>query len=73
MATQTLTASEAVIEQRVAELIKHIEAVRLRDYQRISTALQQIELSGRRGRAQLGNGLLTLAVRTTEQTDISTN
>jgi len=72
-ATQTLTASNAATEQRVTELIQLIEAARVRDYQRIATALQQIELNRRRDRAQLGSGLLTLAARTTEQTDIQTN
>jgi len=72
-AAQTLTASNAATEKRVTELIQLIEAARVRDYQRIATALQQIELNRRRDRAQLGSGLLTLAARTTEQTETRTN
>jgi hypothetical protein len=61
-AAQTLAASSAMTNQRLNQLIELIEAARVRERQQVATALEQIEQE----RAQIKNGLLTLAARTSE-------
>jgi hypothetical protein len=61
-AAQTLAASSAMTNQRLNQLIELIEAARVRERQQVAAALEQIEHE----KAQIRNGLLTLAARTSE-------
>jgi hypothetical protein len=61
-AAQTLAASSAMTNRSLNQLIELIEAARVRERQQVATALEQIEQE----RAQIKNGLLTLAARTSE-------
>lgn len=65
-ADQILAASGTLTEQRLIELIDLIEAARMRDRQRVTTALEQIELNRLQDKNLFGNGLVTLAARTDE-------
>lgn len=61
-ASQTLTASSTITERRLMELVRLIEAARLRERQQVTRALEQMEQE----RDLLKNGLLALATRTSE-------
>jgi hypothetical protein len=63
-ATQFVAGSEAMVDQRLAELVQLIEAARLKDRQRVARAFEQIEQSRHRDRTQIGRGFQTLATRT---------
>ena len=58
-AAQLTAGSEARMDQRVAELVQLIEAARLKDRQRVATALDQM-------RTKMGMSLYSLAARTNE-------
>lgn len=61
-AAQTLAASGTLTNQRLIELVRLIEAARIRERQQVSAALEQIEQE----KIQLRNGLLAVAARTNE-------
>ena len=63
-ATQFVAGSEAMVDQRLAELVELIEAARLKDRQRVARAFDHLEQSRHRDRTQIGLGLQTLASRT---------
>jgi len=65
-ADQILAASGTLTEQRLMELIDLIEDARMRDRQRVATALEKIELNRLQDKTLFGNGLVTLAARTNE-------
>jgi UDP-N-acetylenolpyruvoylglucosamine reductase len=68
-ATQTLTASGTITNQRLMELAQLIEAARIKDREYIEKAFKQIELY----QTRLGKGLVALASRTSEMPDIKEN
>ena len=68
-AAQTLAASGTITNQRLMELAQLIEAARIRDRERIEKAFKQIELY----QTRLGKGLVALASRTNEMSDIKEN
>ena len=61
-AAQTLTASGILTNQRLVELIRLIEAARIREREQVTAALQQIE----QDKIRLENGLLAIAAQTNE-------
>jgi hypothetical protein len=61
-AAQTLAASGTLTNQRLMELIRLIEAARIRERQQVAAALEQIEQE----KIQLRNGLLAVAAQTNE-------
>lgn len=61
-AAQTLAASGTLTNQRLMELIRLIEAARIRERQQVAAALEQIE----KDKIRLENGLLAIAARTSE-------
>ena len=61
-AAQTLAASGTLTNQRLMELIRLIEAARIRERQQVAAALEQIE----KDKIRLENGLLAVAARTKE-------
>lgn len=65
-AAQTLAASKDVTDQRLAELIRLIEAARMRDRWRVAAALEQIELDRLQDKTQFRNGLKMLVSQTSE-------
>lgn len=65
-AAQTLAASKDVTDQRLVELIRLIEAARMRDRWRVAAALEQIELDRLQDKTQFRNGLKMLVSRTSE-------
>jgi hypothetical protein len=65
-ADRILTASDTLTEQRLIELIGKIEAARLQDRRRITTALKQLEFNRLQDKTLFGNGLVTLAAQTNE-------
>ncbi|MGD8500605.1 MAG: hypothetical protein PVJ86_08145 [Phycisphaerales bacterium] len=65
-AAQTLVASGTLTNQRLMELVQLIEAARVQDRRRVEEALEQIELNRLRDKSRFGNGLVTLAARTSE-------
>ncbi len=69
---QTLAASSTITDQRMKELIQHIEAARIKDRQWIAAALEQIELNRRQDNARIGN-LVTYAARTNQLKQIEQN
>ena len=66
-AVQTLAASNAVTNQLLAELVQSINEVQTQDLRRIATALEQIESNRLQDKAQLANGLETLAYQTDDE------
>jgi len=62
----TLSASQAVTEQRLAELIRLIEAARTVDHWQIARALEQIESNRLQDRTRFGESLVSLASLETE-------
>jgi len=60
-ATQFSAGSERLLEKRFTELVQMIEEARLKDRQRVATALEQIEQNRRRDKTQIGWGLQSLA------------
>ncbi|UCD49164.1 MAG: zf-HC2 domain-containing protein [Phycisphaerales bacterium] len=63
-ATDVVSNSEAMMDQRLAELVQLIEAARLKDRQRVVQAFEQVELNRRRDRTQFGRGLKSLVALT---------
>ena len=63
-AADVVTNSEEVMEQRLAEFAKLVEAARLADRQRVVRAFEQVEWNRRRDRTQIGRGLQSLATLT---------
>ena len=61
-AAQTLAASGTLTNQRLVELIRLIEAARIRERQQVAAALEQIEQE----KIQFRNGLLAVAAQTNE-------
>jgi len=61
-AAQTLAASGTLTNQRLIELIRLIEAARIRERQQVAAALEQIE----QDKIRLEKGLVTLAAQTNE-------
>lgn len=61
LAEMTLTASQMATEQRLAELIRLIEAVRTVDHWQIARALEQIESYRLQDRTRFGESLVSLA------------
>ncbi len=68
-AAQTLAASGTLTNQRLMELIRLIEAARIRERQQVAAALEQIEQE----KIQLRNGLLAVAAQTNELLDTKQN
>ncbi len=66
-AISTLTASQAVANQYLKELVQSINASQMQNRRWLAAALQQIELDRIRDKAQLANGLETLAVATGDE------
>jgi hypothetical protein len=64
-ATQTLTASGTITNQRLMELAQLIEVARITDRERIEKAFKQIEFN----QTQLGKSLLEIASRTNKLID----
>lgn len=72
-ASQTMTATNTLTQQRLIQLVELIEAARERDRQQIAAALEEIEMSRLKDKSQIGNGLVALAARTSELRDKSPN
>ena len=68
-AAQTLAASGTITNQRLMELAQLIEAARIKDREYIEKAFKQIEFY----QTKLGKGLVALASRTKEMSDIKEN
>jgi len=66
-AVRTLTASGAVTNQYLRELIQSINTSQMQNRRWLAAALQQIELDRMRDKAQLANGIETLAVATGDE------
>jgi hypothetical protein len=66
-AIRTLTASGAVTNQYLKELVQSINASQMENRRWLASALQQIELDRIRDKAQLANGIETLAVATGDE------
>ena len=64
---QLMAGSEAMMDQRLDDFVQLIEAARLKDRQRVARALEQIELNRLRDVRQIGLGLRTLAVHTSDE------
>jgi len=58
-----LAASRAVTDQRLAELIRLIEAVRTVDHYQVRMALEQIESNRLQDKTHFGKGLVSLAAQ----------
>jgi predicted anti-sigma-YlaC factor YlaD len=71
-ATNVVSNSEVMMDQRLAELVQLIEAARLKDRQRVVHAFEQVELNRRRDRTQIGQGVRSL-VALTSTTPAPTN
>lgn len=71
--TQFMAGSEAMMERRLDDFMRLIEAARLKDRQRVARALEQIELNRMRDARQLGLGLRTLAIQTANETTTMEN
>ena len=69
---QTLAASGRMTDQRMKELIRLIEAARVKDRQWIAAALEQIELNRRQDNARIGS-LVTYAARTNQSQQFEQN
>jgi predicted anti-sigma-YlaC factor YlaD len=63
-ATDVVSNSEVMMDQRLAELVQLIEAARLTDRQRVVQAFEQVELNRRRDRTQIGQGVRSLVALT---------
>jgi hypothetical protein len=61
-AIQTLAATGALTNQRLMELVRLIEAARIREREQVAAAIKQIE----QDKIRLENGLLAVAARTNE-------
>jgi hypothetical protein len=66
-AVRTLTASGAVTNQYLKELVQSINASQMENRRWLASALQQIEIDRIRDKAQLANGIETLAVATGDE------
>jgi hypothetical protein len=64
--SQLMAGSEAMMDRRLDDFLELIEAARLKDRQRVAQAFEQIELNRMREVRQLGLGLRTLAVQTSD-------
>ena len=64
---QTLSASAAVTNQLLEELIESINSAQTQDRRWVTAALQQIESNRLHDKNQLSSGLVTLAVYTDDQ------
>jgi hypothetical protein len=60
-AARTLAASRVTTEQRLAELIRLIEAARTVDHYQVAVALERIELKRLQDKTRFGEGLVRLA------------
>ena len=72
-ADQILAASGTLTEQRLMELIQLIEDARMRDRQRVATALEKIEFNRLQDKTLFGSGLVTLAAQTSELLETKQN
>ena len=68
VAEMTLTASQAATEQRLAELIRLIEAARTVDHWQVAKAFEQIESYRLQDRTRFGESLVSLASLKNEMT-----
>jgi uncharacterized membrane protein YvbJ len=68
-AVQTLAASRAVTDQRLADLIQLIEAARTVDHYQIRKALERIESNRLQDKNHFENGLVSLAAQNIPMTD----
>jgi hypothetical protein len=66
-AVRTLTASGALTNQYLKDLVQSINASQMQNRRWLAAALQQIELDRIRDKAQLANGLESLAVATGDE------
>jgi hypothetical protein len=67
LAIQTLTASNAVTNELLTQLVQSIDTVQTQDRRRIAQALSQIERNQVQDKTQLASGLQTLAYRTGDE------
>jgi len=66
-AVQTLAASGAATNQLLRDLVQSVRDAQIRDLRSVAAALRQIESDRVRDKAQLANGLETLAVATGDE------
>jgi len=66
-AVRTLTASGALTNQYLKDLVQSINASQMQNRRWLAAALQQIEMDRMRDKAQLANGIETLAVATGDE------
>jgi len=67
LAIQTLSASNAVTNELLEELIESINTAQTQDRQWVAAAFEQIELNRLRDNTQLSNAFATFAVRTEDE------
>lgn len=63
-ATDVVANSERMMDVRLAEFVRLIEAARLKDRQRVVQAFERVELNRRRDRTQIGQGVRSLVALT---------
>jgi len=63
-ATDVVAGSERMMDVRLAEFVRLIEAARLKDRQRVVQAFERVELNRRRDRTQIGQGVKSLVALT---------
>ena len=63
LANRTLAASRDMTDQRLTELIRAIEAARLRDRSQVAAALEQVEINRLKDKVLWADGLASLAAR----------
>ena len=72
-AVQTFTASNAVTNQLLAQLVEAVELSHREDRQRVATALAQIEARRREDAQELGTALIGLAAETDHKIQYTRN
>lgn len=70
-AVQTLAASNAVTNRLLEELVESINDAQVQDYRKIAEALYKIEMNRLQDKAQLTNGLETLAYQTEDKLELT--
>ena len=63
-ATDVVANSEQMMDVRLAEFVRLIEAARMKDRQRVVQAFERVELNRRRDRSQIGQGVKSLVALT---------
>lgn len=67
LALQTFTASNAVTNELLTELIESINTAQIQDRQWVTAALEQIESNRLNDRTELGNALMSFAYQTEDE------